>query len=63
MTENNLNEKIILRVCSILDIPCYQGRQEEFVLRICEDIAAGNCVVIDSGNKSICSLHPTKQEL
>lgn len=60
---SNLNEQIILRVCSILDIPCYQGRKDKFVLKICEDIAAGNCVVIDSENKCICSLHPTKQDV
>ena len=59
----DINEQILKRICSILDIPCYQGRKDEFILKICGDIAAGNCVVIDSDNKSICSLHPTKQDV
>jgi hypothetical protein len=60
---DNLNEQIVKRVCSILDIPCYAGRQDKFVLKICEEIAEGNCVVIDSANKAICSLHPHKQDV
>ena len=60
---SNLNEQIFKRVCAILDIPCYAGRKEKFVLKICKDIEAGNCVVIDSENKCICSLHPNKQDV
>ena len=60
---DKLEEQIFKRVCAILDIPCYAGRKEKFVLKICADIAAGNCVVIDSENKCICSLHPTKQDV
>lgn len=60
---SNLNEQILKRVCAILDKPCYEGRKDLLVLKLCEDIAAGCCVVIDSENKSICSLHPHKQDV
>jgi hypothetical protein len=60
---SNLNEQILKRVCAILDVPCYAGQKDEFILKICEDIAAGLCVVIDSQNKCICSLHPQKQDV
>jgi hypothetical protein len=60
---SNLNEQILKRVCAVLDKPCYQGRKDLLVLKLCEDISNGSCVVIDYTNKSIYSLHPTKQDV
>jgi hypothetical protein len=60
---DDLNEQVLKRVCAILDKPCYEGRKDLLVLKLCEDIAAGCCVVIDYANKSIYSLHPTKQDV
>ena len=58
-----LNHKILERVCQILAVPILVGQKDEFVMKICKDIANGNVVLIDSKNHSICSLHPTKQKL
>jgi hypothetical protein len=44
-------------------VPILVGQKDEFVMKICKDIADGNVVLIDSKNHSICSLHPSKQEL
>ena len=60
---DKLEEQVFKRVCAILDKPCYEGRKDMLVLKLCKDIASGCCVVIDSENKCICSLHPTKQDV
>jgi CO dehydrogenase/acetyl-CoA synthase delta subunit len=58
-----MKTEILERVCEILSVPILVGQKDEFVMKICKDIADGKVVLIDSKNHSICSLHPSKQEL
>ena len=60
---DELNERVFKRICALLDIPCYEGRTDPLVLTLCKDIAIGKCVVIDSENNYIYSLHPNKQDV
>ena len=59
----DINEQILKRICSILDIPCYAGRQDEFVLKLCNNLTNGACLVVNHNENAIYSLHPDKQDV
>jgi hypothetical protein len=59
---HKLKKEILGRVCGILNVKEDEGIKDKFVLTICNDIAKGILVVVDTENNAIYSLPPTKQE-
>ena len=59
----DINEQILERVCSILDTTCDKGLKDEFVLKLCNDLSEGACLLVNHDENAIYSLHPDKQDV
>jgi hypothetical protein len=59
----DINEQILKRVCSILDTTCDKGLKDEFVLKLCNDLSEGACLLVNHDENAIYSLHPDKQDV